>query len=357
MYYFQLRAPCISAETGYQTGAYKPQVIALAEGLLGMGREIGANIDYYCKGSNAGFLLQKTKFEPEKINCLIVSADAVFDIDVPTQTRMNTCKKLHVPVLVLDWIASRFFCSNQELLLQRCHRYLFYSYVPELLNRGATIIPWPIGFTERVIQMCKCFEVPFGARRRKILWSHRVAHHIRKSAWEKFYAPLDKLHLVERFNDHFEHPPPLLAYDLLMSHQTGKRHNPKFYEALCEVQMADCCGGFMVGNLIRQWDSYKLWEAFVAGCCVITLDLEHYGFKTGAAEEPRNMVHYIGLRLNQPAYMQELQQQLTLNAIDIQKIAEAGREWALKHFSPLARATSFCTLIEEITVEESSKRK
>ncbi len=344
MFYFQLLTPDI--ENGFQKGKYKPQIVALAEGLVQLKIEIAANIDYYSLKKGAHHLLPCKKFDINKVKCLIVASDILFDIDAPTIQRIQECKKKKVPVVVLDWIASRFFTVNKESMLEKCDQYLFYSYVPECAKISNKIQPWPIGFTNRVTTVCQRFHVPFENRKRAILWSHRVPHNIRKTVWDNFYS-IYLMNHIERFNDLFKRPVDVTEYDTLMNYQTGNRHNPEFYQVLCSLQAVDCCGGICgsKNSPIKQWDSYLLWEAFCAGCCVITLDLEYYGFKTGAVEEPKNMEHYIGLRLDQPEYLKNLATSFIKNRLDLKTIAQKGHEWATKYFNPIQRANDLTNVI------------
>lgn len=363
MYYFQLYPPEICSETKHQKGKYKPQIVALAEGFTQLGRVIGANIDYYkvsLTSVTPRFLIEKKPFRVEDVKCLIVSADMLYDCDVPTKNRIQACQLRRVPIIAFDWIASRFFCTNQAMILGSCDRFMYYAHVPELRSNNK-IDAWPIGFTQRVVDVCREKNVPFAERKNVVLWSHRVPHHIRKTVWDTFYSTM-LIARMDRFNDLFERPKQS-DFDTMMNYQTGNRHNVNFYQALCSVKMVDCCGGFFVTNgvkprtarvtpiasrstnIIRQWDSFLLWEGFVSGCCVITLDLEYYGFLTGATEEPKNMIHYIGLRLDQPEYMRQLADDILNDRIDIESIASAGHDWAIKYFSPEARATSFEQMI------------
>lgn len=346
MFYFQLLQP--EQTGGYQKGKYKPQIVALAEGLLLLGMEIGANINYYARTvKDADYLLTKTPFVASQVKCLIVSLDSLLQPDQVTNDRMALCKRLKKPVIVFDWIASRFLSmTNQDSLLNRLDKYMFYSYIPEIEKQPkfTKVLPWPIGYTHRVSDMCQRYWKPFQDRNKTILWSHRVPHHVRKTVWECFYSPYLANHM-ERFNDLFQRPKDITEFDIMMNFQTGNRHNPNFYQALCSSQLVDCCGGFFKNQDIRQWDSYMLWEGFQSGCCVITLDIEYYGFKTGAEEEPKNMVHYIGLRLDKPDYLKQLAQSIVDKKVDIEAIAVAGREWAAKYFSPQARASAFLKLI------------
>ena len=91
-------------------------------------------------------------------------------------------------------------------------------------------------------------------------------------------------------------------YHYLKWRQTGKRHYPKYYQRLQNSQACACFGGWFVPALLKhpggkasdlckaiyrrtnwhspkilQWDSWRLWESWAAGCVVFHLDFEKYG--------------------------------------------------------------------------------
>ena len=106
---------------------------------------------------------------------------------------------------------------------------------------------------------------------------------------------------IKYFNDDFNEP-NVNDSDYVNWCQTGRRHNPKFYEILKHTKLMDCTAGFkrIINNnvVIVQNDSWKLWEAFFAGCCVIAVDLDLFNIKFPV--QPRNMFHYILTRFSMP---------------------------------------------------------
>ena len=82
-----------------------------------------------------------------------------------------------------------------------------------------------------------------------------------------------------------------------------------------------------------------------AGACVITLDLDHYGFKIPVM--PINGEHYIGIKLDDTS-LNETFKKIKYGEYDIKAIAEKGREWVLKHYSPLNTAQHFIDSIDSI---------
>ena len=87
---------------------------------------------------------------------------------------------------------------------------------------------------------------------------------------------------------------------------------------------------------LSQWDSFRLWESWAAGCATFHLDLANYGAVLPVM--PRNWEHYIGIDLNRPGLAIE-----RIQADDdlICRIATNGRAWALEHYSPVAVARRF----------------
>ena len=340
LFYFQLSPPLDG------NGRYKPQLVALSEGLESRGVHFGANIDYYARDPpNGRALFHKVPFRVPKIRCYIVGLDFLLDSGTDrakVMHRINLCRARGKPAVVFDWVCSRFFSGGRQWL-SRVDAYFYYSYNRNSWEcRDARVRPWPIGFTRRVMTQCARYARPFQERRPEVFWSHRIKHAVRGRVWLKFYKQYDVP--VTQFHDGFEPETPT-PYDVLMARQTGNRHNPAFYQALGESQLVDCCGGFFQvardkrTQLVRQFDSYKLWEAFVAGCCVITLDMEYYGLRLPAM--PQAGVHYIGLRLDQPEVLRHTAEAIRNGEVDVEAIAAQGHEWALQHYSPDACAQRF----------------
>lgn len=350
---------------------YKPQLIALAEGFVKLGIKFAANIDYYrLSTTGSGHLFRRQPFDVSKVRCFILGLECLMpSASRDTLEKLRQCRAHRVPVVVFDWIANWLWrLTPQQLktqVLQYVDHYMYYScsstVTTMLLQSGAATMQcaaWPIGMTQRVIDVSAAAAKPFHTRRRAVLWSHRLLHALRKEVWHRFYE--HAAFPVIKFHDQFALPRKRAAtegaegaegYDALMYHQTGRRHNPRYYEALGNTQLVDCCGGFWRSDgsnrrHITQWDSYKLWEAFAAGCCVITFDLKHYGLLTGADEEPMPGVHYIGLRLDEDGTCSTTSQlHRIIETADLALIASRGREWALRNFSPVERARRFVNTI------------
>jgi hypothetical protein len=88
--------------------------------------------------------------------------------------------------------------------------------------------------------------------------------------------------------------------------------------------------------IIVRWDSWRFWESLSCGCLTLHLDFDKYGFELPV--KPTNWKHYIGLDLENISrdvdrIMDEYDR--------LPEIAEAGRIWALKNYSPKPVAMRF----------------
>lgn len=90
--------------------------------------------------------------------------------------------------------------------------------------------------------------------------------------------------------------------------------------------------------LVLRWDSFRLWEAFAAGCLVVHLDFDKYGF--ALPEMPEAWKHYAPVDLDDIKGSAE-------RIMDCEKdwpaIAEAGRAWAIDHYAPRPTAARVLT--------------
>ena len=323
-----------------QAARYKPNMIAVAEGLQDLGHEVVANINYWKETSNGGWLFKRSR--PTYREALFVTGlDAWLFNGRDVMPMMMEFKRRSIPVVLFDWIASRFYSVPRERI-ELVDRYYFYSWNTRQ-SKCLLAQSWPIGLTERVIEAT---DIPETKRLRKVLWTHRVGHSLRAQVKRTFYDQHLSDFLVE-WNDGFKLEEGT-AYDRLMAHQTGKRHNPMFYEKLSQHRFVDCCGGKLVSpSIVQQHDSYKLWEAFAAGAVVICVDFEYYGIHFGdsSTPQPKSYVHYVGIRLGEENSLREAANWIR-NASEetLCKVAATGREWAIKWFSPRPMATR---LLEE----------
>lgn len=328
---------------------YKPQLLSLAEGLKEKHIEFAANINWWIQEDDT-YLFRKTSESPTSHSHkydIVVLGSEVFKYPNKIPKWFND-KRLQKKIVVYDWVASLFFSPLIQKRIPKIKTYFYYSYSNFILEctNNPNVSPWPIGLTNRIIDYTNKFYKPFSTRKNYIFYSHRNSHPIRNIVFNELYKKLPT-NMLTIYNDNFKRnitPQEKLNpheetkfqnnYDKLLWYQTGRRHNIHFYKEMCNSQIVDCCGGYFyskstnanaqhtqkIGKIIRNWDNYKLWEAFAAGCCVITLDMDYYGFELPAI--PINGVHYIGIQLNK---LDETKNKLQNNEFDVEKNSK-GRQ-------------------------------
>lgn len=329
---------------------YKPHLLSLAEGLKLKEIEFFSNINWWKNDDE--YLFKKTTEPPENFTIIVVGSE-LFQSHLPLPKFFN--KNIKPPIFMYDWIASVFFSVSTQKRLKMIDKYIYYSYsksIP-LCVKNKNVYSWPIGLTNRSIEFCSKSSKSFADRKFYVLWAHRNGHPIRDYVKKYFYDSYFDTNSFHVYNDNFS-VDNASKKDHDFWTQTGRRHNTKFYEALSDSKIVDCCGGYFIERQpkqeltlngtekinIRNWDNYKIWEGFAAGCCVITLDLEYYGFCL--PEMPINGKHYIGLKLDD---LQTTHTKIQNNEYNIEQIANEGKNWALKHYSPLSMANNFIELL------------
>jgi hypothetical protein len=214
---------------------------------------------------------------------------------------------------------------------------------------------------------------PFADRRRTLLInfgaSHGFPHGARVRSHERFDPVAARILDVDATRDDLT-VAPSEPYDRLMWEQTNHRHCRDYYERLKHSQAASCFCGELIppmpwrdpsqylvgGNKARvrrgiysflsrfdprperivQWDSWRFWEALAAGSAAFHLDLERYGALLPVMPEKGR--HYFGVNLDDPGAVVD---QIAGDPGSLGRVAAAGREWAVAHYSPPAMARRF----------------
>ena len=334
MYHFLL-----SPYNGPTKANYQHACIILAEGFKELNLSYTANIDYFpdCSGT---YLFNKGT--DEKAQYLITSAPEEF----ATEIREKGTKKLIVIDTKDEWVRPK---SAQ--FLTQSHKYFMSS----AKLSSPVIKPYAFALSSRMIAAVSTLEFPpmdppppaqatesptdapapkpqptlWSQRQKAIVWAHRVDNHSLRNIVKNFY---DKSKTpVATFLDNFAKPN---ADEHLWSH-TGRRHSPAYFSFLANHRYVDAHGGYPVGlTRINQWDSWKVWEGFLAGALVITADLDYYNIRL-----PHRLVpyeHYIPVRYDQleTSYAKLFR----LPDAEQERIAKSGRDFVLAHYCPTAMA-------------------
>ena len=232
--------------------------------------------------------------------------------------------------------------------------------------------PWVLGLSNRMLRMT-AGAPSFAERARTLLVnfgaSHSYPHGARLRAFERFDPVVGRVLRIDTTRDDLS-AAPADPYDHLMWEQTNHRHCRGYYERLKRSQAVSCfCGELIppmpwrdpaqyllgggrarlkrvlfefLGHLdprperIIQWDSWRFWEALTAGCAVFNVDLERYGALLPVMPERDH--HYFGVDLDAP---ERVVDRIAGDPECLERVAAAGREWAIANYSPSAMARRF----------------
>jgi len=326
--------------------------VALGEGLRALDVPFYSSVNYWpLEEARTGFLFTSSPdVRPEDCDIVVVS-HAWFDDGDAMPSALFTRSRKYVTVYMdcSDGIythgfrrAFRKFDIIFKVHFNRC-----------VTGYPSNMQPWAFGLTRRIMD-ATANAGRWSERKRVFLSNFRVEHPIRSKAKERCYPLLERLFRVVDSNDGFAAPADRFAR--VEWDKTGRRHNPAYYEALTGAQAVSCFAGYYFvpflrpvmcarianriiperGKVIHQWDTFRLWEAFCAGCLVCHVDFEKYGLQLPVM--PQNLTHYLGFDLDDRSASEAI---LDNSWERLATIAESGRAWAMEHYSPVAVAQRF----------------
>jgi hypothetical protein len=354
-------------------------IIILAEGLRALGLPYYASADYWRQSPEPGdFLFRRTsEVRPDDcdvvvlpytwFNWVLLGAPAALRREVPEGLFRPGRRYRTVYMDTNDGLRTVSWepgFRKFDVILRT--KFLRRAWSPSNLR------PWVLGLSDRMLRMTGG-GAPFPNRRRALLVnfgaSHAFPHGARVRSHERFDGPAGRVLEIDGTRDDLS-VEPADAYDRLMWEQTNHRHCRAYYERLKGSQAVSCfCGElippmpwrdpaqFLVGGnrarlkrawyeflgrfdprpeRIVQWDSWRFWEALGAGCAAFNLDLERYGAILPVM--PENGRHYFGVDLDRPEPVLE---RIAEDPGSLERVAAAGRTWALTHYSPPAMARRF----------------
>jgi hypothetical protein len=347
-----------SKKTGYQHG-----LVALAEGLKELGVPFYSNrIFWKPQIEESSYLFQcDPAVTPDDCSVVVIHT-AWFTAGLPMPENLFHPKRHYITVY-FESEADAKHAWNEEFrqfdFIFRCHYNSRFKY-PNNFH------PWTFGLSNRILH--ELVEIPlFSERSSSILVNFRIKHPIRNLIQEELLPRLEPTLIVDTSVDSTQSP-PTDPYALLQWTQTDRRHYPTYYKRLRFSKACACFGGLLINpwpldefgpskpwdrvinkvfsildrhpRRIMNWESWRFWEAMVAGSVVLHVDLEKYGAMLPVM--PQNWRHYIGVDL------ENLQD--TVNRIEsdpglLGMISSAGREWALQHYSPRPTAQRFLSML------------
>ena len=356
--------------------AYQDDVVVLAEGLSALGIATFGNTNYWRRSptGNDWLVRHDPQIRPDACDVVVVSYGWSRWIDnsfksyarplpeglfTPTRKYRTAYLDLEDGYATASWQPE--YRAFDVVLRAKYNRRCFHP---------GNHRPWVLGYSHRVLDALRNAQ-PWAAREPDLLVnfyaSHSYVHPARALMERKFTPAAAAIFRINRTRDNLTEVPSD-PYQRLMWEQTQHRHSQAYYDRLGRAQsVAAFCGGlipprpfapsYLVGGrkaklrrfayeaLARfdsqprrliQWDSWRFWESLAAGCVVFNFDLPHFGVELPTM--PENFVHYIGVR---PDNVGEVIARLRAQPALLPRIAEQGRTWVLRHYSPEALARRF----------------
>ncbi|MBL0926288.1 MAG: glycosyltransferase family 1 protein [Phycisphaerales bacterium] len=206
--------------------------------------------------------------------------------------------------------------------------------------------PWAFGLSAARVERCGT-PGAFEARRPVVLRNFRpsFSQSVRNALDLALLPHLEKHFKIDRSvgDDHFDRLRGCVACAAWGGDfATNLARNP----ALAEVpHIREQLRGvsFRSDPAVARWDSWRFWESLACGCLTLHIDLEKYGCLL--PEMPVGWKHYIPVDLAEPRATVE---RLMDERARWPEISEAGRAWALQHYTPGPTAERFLAIARRL---------
>jgi hypothetical protein len=277
-----------------EKAAYQHQAICIAEGLRHFGFKIFSNVDYW---NPDGEFLFRHNPDVRPVDCdAIVIGDAWFDAGRPMPDIFMGLKRQFRTVYLDSQDGSRLFSHNP---LWNAFDFVLRTHFVDDASNGKNFHPWAFGLSQRMIDATSAIS---GVRRHGILLNYRhtrYPHSVRMVVSRTVVPKLAENFAIDDTTNAGSLAPSLA--ELSLWEQTGRRHSIEYFNRLLSARACLAFGGYFVFGLPRrtdsalsrlgkamirrtgiathrivQWDSWRFWEAMVAGAAAFHVDLDLY---------------------------------------------------------------------------------
>jgi hypothetical protein len=348
---------------------YQHAIVSLGEGLAALGFELVSNINYWMLSPYSEEYLFKYCPGIRPDDCYAVVLNEFWPLlrgQLPGGLFHPARKYKTIYLDHADGVNTSAF--QDEF---RQFDFIFRSHMCTQFEYPSNFRPSVFGLSNRIIQSTAHYTFDAPERSNQILLNfkhhQKYPHSLRRYVEKHFLPGISQVLDVNTTID-----PGINITDLLDETerlfwiQTGTRHRLSYYQRLRSSSACAAFGGFFEGGWpkdksrllsrlqrrllmemlfktgnVSQWDSWRFWESLAAGCATFHLDFEKYGFQL--PEPPINWKHYIGVDLDN---IQDTFDRIADQPNLLSKIGQAGREWALENYSPIAIAENFLRTIE-----------
>lgn len=343
--------------------AYQHPLVCIAEGLQQLGIEFYSDVNYWHLTPDTEDYLfnHNPNITPDDCSIVIIDTEWVTNgkplpegLFKPNRNYLTAYFELHELTHSIKPEFRHFDC-------------IFRGYYNKRFSYPSNVYPWAFGLSKRILRETQ-ITPDFTDREKTIMvnfrHSQKYMHSVRKYVLNDFINRIE--HLL-KIDNSIDAPDAQLTnpYHYMQWVQTGKRHYSSYYKRLSQSVACACFGGFFVTpfpkkqrsplsrllkrliskwglrtNTVEQWDSWRFWEALAAGTVAFHIDLEKYGAVLPVM--PTNWKHYIGIDFDN---IDAAIARITAEPELLEKIAAAGREWVLEHYSPVPTALRFLATV------------
>jgi hypothetical protein len=347
-FYFFLRPQGTPLASGYQHCS-----IAIAEGLRELGVPYHSNISYWSEGGRN--LFETTPgVSPQDCDVIVSSTDYESFGTVPPEL-FRAGRKLVFIDASDGWRTRTETDAYRRFdVVLRTHRSSRYRY-------PHNVHPWAFGLTNRILGACSN-PLPYREREARMLVNFRVSHPVRQAASERVLPALAGRFPLDATLDE---TPAEGTLDRTYWEATGRRHYASFFLRLQRSMACAAFGGYFAPGVFRsteslaerilyrltwragrrtrtimQFDNWRFWESMAAGCLTLQVDYKRYGCSLPV--QPDSQVHYAGIDFERSEGLHFV---LDSDVASLMIVAEAGRNWAVTHYSPAAVARRLLHLL------------
>lgn len=375
---------CNSHDLPPHKASYHHAFVGLAEGLLDIGAQVYGNRNYWqqnipAQGETPRYLINHSP-DVKPDDCDVVVTDSEWLYHNQELPHGITKRKRKYVLIHID-ITFGILTSGFKKEFRKYDVILKGHFNAHVKGYPTNFSSWAFAGNERM-RRATSEEILWNERTNTIVSNFRCLHQIRVKIQNDIY-PLIADNDKKRFTfdntiDDFD-TVPSSDLDSLYWKQTGRRHNPAYYKRLIHSKITACfggffqyrrvsaCKGFLQSPLVEkfqsswklkaamkyisskmpekylalfQWDSYRLWEAFLAGSLVFHVDFDKYGIDIPTM--PKNGVHYLGLDFDN---VTDVIQRICDDDPTLGKIAQAGKSWVVEHYTGRGLARQFLNRI------------
>lgn len=348
--------------TAYEA-KYQFASIILAEGFQQLGISFCGNIDYWYEKAANSYLFNTSEDDAE-----VHVYDWFYIYYTPNSLAYIDKSKINILLDMSDGYLTHALspAADHFDIILRAH-------YTKNLPYGKHVYSWPFALSNRIIDAVNATRDQ--EMQHRALRSYRVNLDLRKLTNTYFTPLLEAKIPIEQFESQ---DPALEVMQDPYSYwwQTGRRHDEKYFVELNSSMFSLAFGGVFVPRpypsngatnfrhlvnrailkavpglrgrgylqFLVQYDSWRLWESFIANTCPLFLNFEQNGFQFPV--NPIAGKHYIDVDLFN--FKESVDRICALSDDEVKHIGQQGREWAFEHYSPKAMAQRLLNILDSV---------